>query len=247
MSDRLPPSAEARQNAAVARTLQEGLAPRELPAVPGLTVSAGYRASGLDDVGGDWYDLLDLPTDNVALVLGDVAGHGITAAVTMGHLRHAARAYLLEDHNPATALGRLNRLALWILPGEIATAVIAVLPRDGGPVALCTAGHPPPLLLDGGAATYLDLPRGPALGVTEGAAYSVGAHDLSPTGMLVLFTDGLVERRGESIDDGLERLRLRAEAHGPGDDLCDVLMAAIPQESSDDDMAVVSVRRSGGR
>ena len=226
----------------VARTLQRGLAPSEIPPIEDLHVAARYRTGGQGEVGGDWYDLLTLPNDRVAVVVGDVAGHGVGAATTMGHLRHAARAYLLEDGDPATALARLNRLAQWILPGEIATVVIAVFPAGRSHVELTSAGHLPPLLLLDGGGSLLDLPRAPALGVTPDPSYVTTSQAFDRNAMLVLYTDGLVERRGEPIDDGLERLRATAAAHGAVDDLCDRLLAGIPEGPHDDDLAVVTVR-----
>lgn len=230
----------------VARTLQRGLGPSEIPPLEDLTVAAHYRSGGQGDVGGDWYDLLDLPDDGVAVVVGDVAGHGVPAATTMGHLRHAARAYLLEDSDPATTLARMNRLAQWVLPGEIATLVIAVVPTHGAQIHLSTAGHPPPLLLVAGRGEFIDLPRGPALGVSDTPTYVTTTHPFGSEAMLVLYTDGLVERRGESIDAGLERLRSDATGHGPVDDLCERLVAAVPAGPHDDDLAVVTVRRAEG-
>lgn len=226
----------------VARALQRGLAPGDIPPIDDFRVAARYRASGHGDVGGDWYDLLNLPGDGLAVVVGDVAGHGVSAATTMGHLRHAAGAYLLEDHDPATTLTRMNRLAQWILPGEIATVVIGFFPSGGSQVELSTAGHLPPLLVREASAAFLDLSRGPALGVSDAPAYTTTTHAFDAGAMLVLYTDGLVERRGESIDDGLERLRSNVAAHGPVDDLCDRLLAAIPEGPADDDLAVVTLR-----
>lgn len=218
---------------------------RAIPAIDELTVAARHRNSGPGDVGGDWYDLLDLPGGGVAAVVGDVAGRGFTAATTMGQLRHAARASVLDTGDPAEVLTRMNRLAHRLLPGEIATAVIAVFPPGGSPVQLSAAGHLPPLLLHDRQGTFLDVPSGPALGVKHDANYVSASFGMGAGAMLVLYTDGLVERRGESIDDGLERLRSAAVAHGPVDALCDLLLAAIPEGPGDDDLAVVTLRRAG--
>lgn len=225
----------------VARILQEGLAPRAVPVLDGLEVAARYRAGGGADVGGDWYDVLDLPGAGVAVVVGDVAGHGVTAATTMGHLQHALRAYALEDDSPGAILRRLNRLTQWALPGEVATAIVVVLDPDNERARIASAGHLPPLLIADGGTAYVDLDNGPALGVTAEAVYAEVEQAMGDATML-LFTDGLVERRGESIDVGLERLA-RSSAGATRDQLLDVLLSAVPDPDGTDDLAVVAVRR----
>lgn len=175
------------------------------------------------------------------MVVGDVAGHGVTAATTMAHLQYAVRAYLLDDTSPAALLGRLNRLAQWALPGEIATVIVVVLDADHERARIASAGHPPPLLIAPGAARYVALDNGPALGLTADATYDEVEHVLDDTTML-LFTDGLVERRGESIDVGLSRLA-ETSSQAAAADLLDHLVANVPDPSGNDDLAVVAVRR----
>lgn len=209
-----------------------------------MSITTRYRAGGAADVGGDWYDVLDLPAGGVAVVVGDVAGHGITAATTMGHLQYAVRAYLLDETSPAALLERLNRLTQWALPGEIATAIVVVLDPDHEHARIASAGHVPPLLVAPGTASYVQIDNGPALGLTSDAAYDEVAHVLDETTML-LFTDGLVERRGESIDVGLARLA-RSSAESSAGDLLDHLLASVPDPSGNDDLAVVAVRRKDG-
>lgn len=215
-----------------------------MPDLDGLTVTARYRAGGGADVGGDWYDVLDLPDAGVALVVGDVAGHGVTAATTMGQLQHALRAYALETDSPAGILQRLNRLTQWALPGEVATAIVVVLDSSCERARIASAGHLPPLRIDAGEATYVDLDNGPALGVTPDPVYAEVEQTMENATML-LFTDGLIERRGESIDVGMSRLAACTTA-AEGDALLDHLLDEVPDPGGNDDLAVVAVRRRQG-
>ena len=226
----------------VARTLQRGLIPDAVPYVAGLQVASRYIIGGEGDVGGDWFDLLDLPGAGVAVVIGDVAGHGISAATTMGELRHAVRAYLLDDDQPASVLGKASRLTEWLLPGELATCLIAIFDRDSDRVRMASAGHLPPLLLAGGRAEYVELDNGAALGVRPDAAYVESSHRLGDA-TLLLYTDGLVERRGESIDDGLARLADACRRYESEEDFVDRLIREVPAAAGGDDLAVVAVRR----
>lgn len=229
----------------VALTLQRGLAPEALPAVPGLAIQARYRAGGAGAVGGDWYDALDLPGAGAAVVMGDVAGHGIPAATTMGQLRHAARAYLMDDHDPGSVLERLNRLTSWVLPGEVASALIVVFEPAGDQVRLACAGHLPPLLVTASTADFVTLASGPALGVMEEGAYEQTVLNLRG-GRLLLYTDGLVERRGEVVDAGMQRLAAAVAEHAVDEDLLHRLVETVPDPNADDDLAVLVVGRSDG-
>ena len=231
------------EDSAVARTLQRGLAPDEVPTLDGLEIAGHYRAGGIGDVGGDWYDVLDLTPDGVAIVMGDVAGQGIAAATTMGQLRYATRAYLLDDREPSAVLGRLNRLVHWLLPGVVATVVIGIVSPDRTRVAVASAGHPPVLLLGRDGARFPDVAQGPALGLQAEVAYAQTLVDLSPGEGLLLYTDGLVERRGESIDTGFARLAQTATRHRGDPQLLDRVMESVPGVSAGDDLAVLAVCR----
>lgn len=234
---------DVRTDGDVARILQQGLAPVALPEVAGLDLAARYRVGGPGEVGGDWYDVLDLPHAGVAFVIGDVAGRGIPAATTMGHLRHALRAYVLEDDSPASVLRRLNRLAQWILPGEVATAIVAIVDPDNERVSIASAGHPPPLLIAEDTSEYLEVQGGPALGLSEKAEYVDTVRPLDGCALL-FFTDGLVERRGESIDDGLARLASTTRSKPWNSRFLDDLLAEVPDPDGADDLAVIAVRRT---
>ncbi len=230
--------------------LQQGLLPRTLPDVPGLGLSATYRAAaGEVRVGGDWFDVLhlaDAGTEVVHLAVGDVAGHGIDAVETMGQLRSAGRGWLVEGHGPGAVLDRLNRLLLATMPGEVATLALASLDTTSSRLVLALAGHLPPVHVraDGRAELLWGRP-GPPLGAVTGTAYGELQVQLDPGDTVVLFTDGLVERRDEPIDAGLERL---AAAAGEGallepDALVDALLdTALAPPDRFDDICVLAVR-----
>jgi anti-anti-sigma factor len=229
----------------IAETLQRSLLPQRLPRVPGVALAGRYLpgAAGLE-VGGDWYDVFLLPGGRVGLTIGDVVGRGLTAAATMGQLRTGLRAYALESASPAAVLDRLNRLVQELETPQIATMVYAVLDPETGRLTYAVAGHPPPLLLSGdGTARYLPADGCPPLGVWGEPCRDEGVM-LDPGSTLLLYTDGLVERRARSIDDGLEALRA-AMADGPGDldRLCDDgVLGILPSDAPPDDVAVLAVR-----
>ena len=216
----------------MAAVLQRTLLLEFLPEVPGVDLAARYLPSADDVVGGDWYDLVPLPSGRVSLVLGDVAGHGLSAAAVTAQVRHALRATLLRDRGPAAALGELNRLLTALLPEEMATVVVAELDPALGEVAVASAGHLPVLSTRRG---FLREGRGPALGIVGDAEYAETRLRLAGDERLLLFSDGLVERRGEPVDVGLAALQ--AAAAGGGSDvaaLLDAVLAALDPPDSDD-------------
>ena len=216
----------------MAAVLQRTLLLEFLPEVPGVDLAARYLPSADDVVGGDWYDLVPLPSGRVSLVLGDVAGHGLSAAAVTAQVRHALRATLLRDRGPAAALAELNRLLTALLPEEMATVVVAELDPALGEVAVASAGHLPVLSTGRG---FLREGRGPALGIVGDAEYAETRLRLAGDERLLLFSDGLVERRGEPVDVGLAALQ--AAAAGGGSDvaaLLDAVLAALDPPDSDD-------------
>jgi light-regulated signal transduction histidine kinase (bacteriophytochrome) len=224
--------ARVEQESRMAAVLQRTLLLDELPKVPGVDLAARYRPSADDVVGGDWYDLVPLPSGRVSLVLGDVAGHGLSAAAVTAQLRHALRATLLRDLGPAAALGELNRLLTTLLPGEMATVVVAELDPAGGEVAVARAGHLPVLST---ATGYVQEGRGPALGILDDARYTETQLRLTGDERLLLFSDGLVERRGEVVDAGLAALQAAAAAGGADvSALLDAVLAALDPPGTDD-------------
>lgn len=229
----------------IAETLQRALLPARLPEVDGLSFAARYEPAADVDVGGDWYDALPLPSGDVALAIGDVAGKGLHAAAMMGEMRGGLRAYALEAGGPDEVLARLDGLAtqLW---HEMATVALAMLEPATGHVRYASAGHLPPLLVSpDGSATLLFGGRGaPLLAYRPAGAATVR---LEPGAFLVLYTDGLVERRGEVIDDGLARLVRAADGYrGAARPLCDALLARLHGDVGGprDDTAVIAVQRS---
>ncbi|WP_052432757.1 SpoIIE family protein phosphatase [Streptacidiphilus carbonis] len=198
-----------------AAELQRAMLPRRVPAVPGHGTAVRYLpgTTGMA-VGGDWYDVLDLPDGRVGLVVGDVQGHSVEASAVMGQLRIALRAYAAEGHSPGTVLARTGRLLADLDTDLFATCCYLSLDPATGEVEAARAGHPLPVRIqdgpgpDGGPATAveLDLPGGPPLGVDPQAHYPETATVLAQAETLLLYTDGLIECRGESIDTSLERL-----------------------------------------
>jgi GAF domain-containing protein/anti-sigma regulatory factor (Ser/Thr protein kinase) len=215
--------------------LQRRLLP-ELDRVDGLELASRYLPAAGASLGGDWYDAFPLRRGRVALAAGDVVGHGVPAAAVMAQLRTALRAYALEGHPPAAVVERVNSL-LWELGSPpMTTLVYAVVDTERETLDVVIAGHPPPLLIPpGGEPAYLPLQSGVPLGAAPLARYTSDSHSF-PTGTtLVLYTDGLVEVRGESIDAGLERLRALAAGAGDVETLAARVVAElVPREPSDD-------------
>ncbi|MFF8846550.1 SpoIIE family protein phosphatase [Streptomyces sp. NPDC015127] len=194
--------------AALARGLQDALLPHRLPVVDQLDTVARYLpgTQGME-VGGDWYDVVETG-QGLALVIGDVQGHGVSAAATMGQLRSAVRALAVSGHSPEEVMSGTNRLLMDLDPGQFASCCYIVLDPATGSARAVRAGHLQPLLRHpDGRTDVLDLPGGIVLGVDEDAVYPVEELTLAPGAVLALFTDGLVEQPGLDIDQGIERLR----------------------------------------
>lgn len=229
----------------IAETLQRTLLPDRLPELPGLEVAARYLPAASEaEVGGDWYDVIPMVGGLVGLVMGDVAGKGLAAASMVGRLRSAMRAYALEGHSPSAVVERLNRL-VWSEVGdtEMATLVLAVVDPSEERITWVNAGHLPPLVIEGpGAASFLDGPRSVPLGVMPFASYEEGSRALPPGATLLLYTDGLVERPGELLDEGLERLIASARGTtGEPQPLCDQMIdALLPAGPASDDVALLA-------
>ncbi|GAA3547121.1 SpoIIE family protein phosphatase [Streptomyces osmaniensis] len=204
--------------AALARGLQQALLPRRLSEHP-LLETAGRYLPGTQgmEVGGDWYDVVSAG-DAIALVIGDVQGHGVQAAATMGQLRSAVRAFALGDRPPDEVMSGTNRLLIDLDAGLFASCCYIRLDPSTGVAQAAVAGHPRPLLRRPDGRTHLlDLPGGVVLGVDPQAQYPVSELRMDPGAVLALYTDGLVERPGVDIDDGISALRVAlARAGGPG-------------------------------
>jgi len=229
----------------IASTLQRDLLPHRLPDVPGLTLAAHFHAGGDGtQVGGDWYDAIALPGGRLGLVVGDVAGRGVGAAARMGQLRSVARAYAMEGHPPAVVVQRMNLYHRGLSPDDLTTLVYAVVEPDLRRLRMANAGHPPPALLVPGQEPRLVEGSAAALGVSDMVHVEEQVVEVPPGAVLLLYTDGLVERRGEGIDDGLARMTqaLGASERDLGEIQRNVLGACLDDGSGDDDVTALLVR-----
>ncbi len=229
----------------IAVELQRGLLPQQLPDLPGVRLAAHYEAAGVGaQVGGDWYDAFVLDGDRIGVVVGDVAGRGIPAASTMGQLRTLTRGFALADdraRKPGEVLTRLNEYQLALSADDLFTILYAIVDPAGGKLWWANAGHPPPFVRSPtGPGRYLEGGEG-LIGI-EQVTYQDLSQPIAAGDSLVLYTDGLIERRGESLDIGMRRLADAAQS-GPDepDALCQhVLAGALPPEGGlDDDVTVV--------
>lgn len=235
---------------ATALTLQRSLLPTGLSAPSSVEVAHRYLpGSHLIEVGGDWYESIALPGARVALVVGDVAGHGVRAAVTMGRLRTAIRTLAMLELPPAESLHQLNEImeAMGDREPHFATCAYALYDAVSGSCEIASAGHLAPLLVNpDGKSQFLDITPAPPLGVGDGLVSSQ-TFDIEDGSLLVLYTDGLVESRGQDIDDGLARLQeafTSDTATRPIEDLCKAILAGAYADHQRDDIAVLMARLS---
>jgi PAS domain S-box-containing protein len=225
----------------IALTLQRSLLPRRPPECDGIDIASRYLPA-LSEVGGDWFDVLPLGHGKIGLIVGDVMGKGVHAAAIMGQLRTATRAFARLDLPPAELLHHLDDIA-GSLGETMATCLYIVCDPWRGRCTACSAGHLPPLLVSpDGTAEYLDTPSGLPLGV-GGASFTAEEWELAQGTLLALYTDGLVERRGENIEVGLEALCGLLEGdRRPLEEICDKVLGAL-NRGSDDDVALLLARR----
>ncbi|MHC0430635.1 SpoIIE family protein phosphatase [Streptomyces sp. O3] len=222
-------------------SLQRSLLPRATPHTPGLRVHSGYApAFDARGVGGDWYDVVALPSGRTALVVGDVMGHGLPAAATMGRLRAVARTLMTLDIAPDRVLARLDLATRDLEDEQVATCLCAVYDPADASYTLASAGHPPPLLLGpDGTPSYVDVPTGAPLGA--GVIPYDPVRLPGPVGSrLVLYTDGLVKNRTDDVDAQLARLRTRAAGMTPERlDDCALLTPAADAEGRFDEAVLL--------
>ncbi|MGW6929748.1 PP2C family protein-serine/threonine phosphatase [Lentzea sp. NPDC054927] len=233
-----------RSERVAAAMLQESLLPARLPRTEGWELAARYVAGTESGVGGDWYDVFELPGERLGLVIGDVAGNGLRAAVVMGRLRSALRAYALDYADPAEVLGKLDRKASHFEHDTMATVAYGIIDRATDRMSLAVAGHlPPALAVPGDETRFADVHVGPPIGFDLG---STGRRstvvELPPGSLFVLYTDGLVERRGQDLDVGLERLRRAVTPAGPEAACIQIMATMVGDRPATDDIALVAIR-----
>ncbi|MFK0255082.1 SpoIIE family protein phosphatase [Streptomyces sp. NPDC090445] len=224
--------------------LQQTIVPETsaLQAAAGLEVAARYRPAAVEyRVGGDWYDVFQLPGGRVLVTVGDIAGHGIGAATAMVTLRGALHGLAFTGGTPGALMGWLNEVASGTPDHPTATAVCALFDPSDRSLCWAGAGHPPPLLLRGGRARFLEGPPNVLLGALPGAAYEETTSGLRAGDTLMLYTDGLVERRHTGLDESLAALREASERLGAGgvEELADRLLASVSGDTDDDTCLVV--------
>jgi len=230
----------------VTEVMQRTLLPDAFSQIAGLRFSAKYLPAGSGiKVGGDWYDVIQLNSGRVAFVIGDVVGRGVIAASVMAEIRTAMRAYLLEGHGLPEVMSLLNQLLLSLGRNRAATVAILELDLELNQIEAVSAGHLPPVVVNGdGRAGLWHLAQGPPLGMAAGQVYESRRRPFAAESALLLYSDGLIEVRGERIDEGFERLCLAAETAVAGEDasLADrVYRGLAPSMALEDDVALLAI------
>jgi anti-sigma regulatory factor (Ser/Thr protein kinase)/putative methionine-R-sulfoxide reductase with GAF domain len=231
---------------AVTAIMQRTLLPEALPQIPGMRFSAKYLPAGSGvKIGGDWYDVFQLADGHLAFVIGDVVGRGVMAASVMAEIRTALRAYMVQGHELTGVVSMLNDLLVSMGRNRGATLSILELDPEAEELEAVTAGHLPPLLIEpDGRARLLEQKHGLPVGVRSGNDYEAFRYPFPSGSRLLLYTDGLIERRDESIDTGLQRLAAAAEAAAQGADspLADSVYRALLDETPlEDDVALLAI------
>jgi GAF domain-containing protein/anti-sigma regulatory factor (Ser/Thr protein kinase) len=228
-----------------ALTLQQSLLPDRLPDLPDMTMAARYRPGRGGLLGGDWYDAVPLPGGGIALVMGDVVSRGVRAASVMGQVRQALRSYASEGDAPGVVVERLAGLMRTFERREMATLAYIHADPATATMQYVSAGHPPPLVIVDGEARFLEDGRGAPLGALAHPRYGAATIELPPDATIVLYTDGLVERRDRPLETGLARLaEIAAEAGADPDEVCTQLIAELVDSDTTDDVALLVVRTS---
>lgn len=236
-------SITARDDRLAAGALQRSLVPSALPEIPGAELAARY-IPGHGVVGGDWYDVFLLPSGQLGLVIGDVAGSGLPAAVIMGRMRSALRAYALRTSDPAEVLTLLDQKMQYFEPDALATVLYAVVDPALDRADMSSAGHFPPVISrPDSPAVLADVCSDVMIGVLPDAQRRVSAVRIDPGTALLFYTDGLIERPGEPIDDGLGRLCEVAGGRPPEETCAAVMAAMVGSEAARDDIALLALRR----
>jgi putative methionine-R-sulfoxide reductase with GAF domain len=238
--------AAAAADRSAAKILQRGLVPPRLPSIPDVELAGGFIPAAAFGVGGDWYDAFALPDGRVGIAIGDVVGSGLRAALVMSRMRSVLRAYAVELDSPADVLSRLDRTMSHFEPNEMATVGYGIVDFATASLTFASAGHPPPVVaVPERPAELVELRPGPPICSRLANTPVDSTIDLAPGATLIVYTDGLVERRGESITDGLERLRDVFYAGEP-DQVCHTVVEALigSAEQATDDTALLIARIS---
>jgi serine phosphatase RsbU (regulator of sigma subunit) len=226
----------ARDQMAMAESLQRSVVLDRAPQLSGVDVAARYLPASTFQLAGDWWDAIELDGGRFAFVVGDVAGHGVRAASTMLQLRPSLRAFLFEGHDPMLALDRLDAFVDRMLDHQVATAVVALVDPAARTVDIAAAGHPPAVLSSGTSSRAVEVSLRPVLGTAFPSRKPAARLDLAPGEAMLLYTDGLIERRGEVLDASLARLLEPGLAVGEGSlgDWLDRLLDRVGADRSDD-------------
>lgn len=228
----------------VAETLQGALLPQKLPDIPGMQIAVRYLpgATGVD-IGGDWYDVVPVDEGRFVFIIGDVSGRGVRAAAVMASLQFAGRAHALDGHPPATILDRLARSLDLDRDGHFATVLCGLADVSAHEVLLANAGHLPPLLRSGGEARLVTIKSGTPIGI-RGSSTRARAEVTTGAGdVLIAYTDGLVERRGEILDTGLERLqKVASRDFSSLDDMLSGIVTELSGDEPADDIALIGLQ-----
>jgi serine phosphatase RsbU (regulator of sigma subunit) len=228
----------------VSLTLQRSLLPKALPTIDGVEFAARYipGESGIE-VGGDWYSAIAIDDHRFAFVVGDVSGRGLAAATIMAGLRFTIRAFASIGYSPERILEMAAKEVSVRGDGHFATVLVGLVDNDRREITMANAGHPPPLLLTSGQSGFVKVPVGVPLGIGSPAYESV-TITFGSTSTLIAYTDGLIERRAEALDVGMERLRVAASLEAPSVDhlLTRIADCVFAGRGSDDDTAILAIR-----
>jgi serine phosphatase RsbU (regulator of sigma subunit) len=228
----------------VAETLQHALLPQRLPDIAGMQIAVRYLpgATGVD-IGGDWYDVVQLDDHRFVFIVGDVSGRGVRAAAVMASLQFAGRAYAQEGHPPVTILDRLSRSVDIERDGHFATVLCGLADMAAHTVVLANAGHLPPLLLSGGDARLVNIKPGPPVGIPGKVPFASAEVTTAAKDVLIAYTDGLVERRGEMLDAGLQRLQDAASRdYSSLEDMLSGIVTELSGDTPADDIALIGLK-----
>ena len=237
-------SGRLRHEHSVSVALQRSLLPKGLAEITSVPVAARYLPAR-EEVGGDWYDVIELPRGRVGVVIGDVVGHGIAAAALMGRLRTALHSYSIEGHGPGRALELVDRFVQSLNEPAMATAAYAVFDMYTSKVTYATAGHLPPIVVSAQDARVLEVQPAPPLGAFPYGRCSEHEFMLENGEMLFLYTDGLVERRGVPLTDGIKTLCRSLGGSASPEEACLAAVAdMLPVEGLQDDVAIIALQNS---